>query len=517
MLRTLLSRRPSSSASGPPDASRRGARARSVPAALPEAGAAAGARQRAHRGLLVVCAGFAVLSAVLVPLTLPLGWDELVYASRFDTHGPQTPFSSPRTRGVPLLLVPVAGWSGSTLLLRVWMTLLASLALYLGFRPWLRVVRQRPSAAWVAAALYATPWLSLFYANSAMPNHYTAMGAVGATGCFLRDRPRYAGVVAGLALVTLMRPNDGAVVALPLFLAAVAVPAWRDLGRLTAVAGGVAIGALPWVVEAYLRFGGVRERLADADEVQGGMRPVFSVFAHLTSLDGPLLCRPCVGDTVWAAAVEWWVLLPVLVALGLLATRRTERAAAPDGLPAATAGAGGGTAALWLAVVVAVASALPYFFLVPYAAPRFLLPAYGLASLPAALGLLAAADHARKSRPIALVLGVALLGHLAVQLTLVHGHGRIQVQAREDWRRIAAVLHEQGVRPPCVITANTGAIPLAHTAGCLVPESASKEAPERLPNGLVLRRAEPPGWARGWPVHPVEGTYEAGWTVLVRP
>ncbi|HEX5565817.1 MAG TPA: hypothetical protein VFY14_02565, partial [Streptomyces sp.] len=167
--------------------------------------------KRANRGLLATSAGLAVLAAVLVPLTLPLGWDELVYASRFAPYAPETPFSAPRTRGVPLLLSPVASWSDSTVLLRAWLLVLSSAALYLGFRPWLRVV-PRPSAVWVAAALYGTFWVTLFYANAAMPNHYTAMGAVAAVGCFLNRRPWYAGTATGLAVVTLMRPNDGAAV-----------------------------------------------------------------------------------------------------------------------------------------------------------------------------------------------------------------------------------------------------------------------------------------------------------------
>ncbi|ELP66627.1 hypothetical protein ACKI1I_13075 [Streptomyces turgidiscabies] len=109
----------------------------------------------AQRMLWVVVAGFCLLSAVLVPLTLPLGWDEIVYASRFGSYGPATPFSAPRTRGVPLLLAPIASWSDSTVLLRVWLLLLAGGALWLGFRPWLRIVH-RPAAVWVAAGLYGS-------------------------------------------------------------------------------------------------------------------------------------------------------------------------------------------------------------------------------------------------------------------------------------------------------------------------------------------------------------------------
>ncbi|MCF1599175.1 hypothetical protein [Streptomyces muensis] len=446
--------------------------------------------------------GFCLLSVVLVPLTLPLGWDELVYASRFGPYGPATPFSAPRTRGVPLLLAPIASWSDSTVLLRVWLLLLAGGALWLGFRPWLRIVH-RPAAVWVAAGLYGSLWITLFYAGAAMPNHYTAMGATAAVGCFLAPRPRYAGVVAGLAVVTLMRPNDGVAVAAPLLLAAVLMPTLRAhgrlRGRLSAVAAGLVAGALSWVVEAEVRFGGVRDRLAEADEVQGGLRAVFSLGSHFTSLDGPLLCRPCTGDSVALPATEWWVLLPLLVGLGLWAERRARRSAAP----------------LWLAVAVAAATAGPYLFFVPYAAPRFLLPTYALLALPAAVGLLAVVHRARarRSLPTAAVLALALLGHLGIQAGLVHHHAGNHQRARGDWVRIASVLREHGVHPPCVLAGNTSTIPIAHTAGCTVSET----DPPAPPSALVLRDRKPPHWARDWQRFPVPDTYHPGWTVVVRP
>ncbi|WP_078591812.1 hypothetical protein [Streptomyces megasporus] len=450
----------------------------------------------ADRRLWAVCAAFVLTAALLVPLTLPLGWDERVYTSRFGPHGPATPFSAPRTRGVPLLELPIASWNGSELLLRIWLLLLAGVALYLGFRPWLRAL-PRPSAGWVAAALYGSGWIALFYANSAMPNHYTAMGAVAAVGCFVRRRPCHAGIVAGLAVVTLMRPNDGAFVAAPLFLAALLVPAWRGPGRLLSVAGGVAVGALPWVVEAHLRFGGVGRRLAEASDAQGGTRPVLSLAANLTSLDGPLLCRPCAGDGVWWAAVEWWPLLVLFTALGMWATRRAGSPVAP----------------LWLAVAVAASATAQYFFLVAYAAPRFLLPGYALLAVPAALGLLAAADRARRSHATAAALALVLAFHLAVQLGLAHTHGDIQQRAREDWRRVTTVLREHGVRPPCALGGSGSAIPVAHLAGCTTAEADARTRAD----ALVLRGGEAPRWARDWPRYPVPDTYRPPWSVAVRP
>ncbi|MFI6091421.1 hypothetical protein [Streptomyces sp. NPDC051218] len=465
--------------------------------------------------LLAVCLAFAVLSLALVPLTLSLGWDEIVYASRFPPYAPATPFSAPRTRGVPLLISPVATWSDSTVLLRVWLTLLSSAALYLGFRPWLRVVAHRPVAVGVAAGLYGSLWFALFYANAAMPNHYTAMGVTAAVGLFLGARPgrlALAGIAAGLAVAALMRPNDGAAVAVPLLAAALLVPAWRSRGRLLAVMGGLLAGLLPWAIEAYVRFGGVRARLTAASDVQGGLRPLAAIEAQFTALDGPLLCRPCAADQLRIVAAEWWILLPLLVAAGLWAAGRTVDAMAAGPI------LGAARRDLWLAVVAAVAAALPYFFLVPYGAPRFLLPTHALLAVPAALGLLALVDRARRPagrarRTIAVGVVGLLVAHLAVQLPLAFGNARIQVGARGDWDRITDVLYEHGVRAPCLLKGNTSVIPIAYVSGC----SAVRHGDRRQPAALVLRGKKPPRWARDWRRHPVPDTYAPGWAVFVPP
>jgi hypothetical protein len=254
---------------------------------------------------------------------------------------------------------------------------------------------------------------------------------------------------------------------------------------------------VPWVVEAEVRFSGMRNRLVEADQVHGGLRAVFSLRAHLTALDGLLLCRPCTGDGLLLPVTEWWVLLPLLVGLGLWAERRARRSAVP------------------LRLSVAVAVAAPYLFLVPYAAPRFLLPTYALLALPAAVGILAVVHRARSRRslPTAAVLAVALLGHWGVQAVLVHAHAGIQQRARADWDRIASVLREHGVHPPCVLAGTSSAIPIDHTMGCTVTET----DPPTHPSAVILRERKPPRWARDWPRFPVPDTYNPGWPVVVPP
>ncbi|MDI3385824.1 hypothetical protein QIS99_06275 [Streptomyces sp. B-S-A8] len=491
--------------------------------------------QRAHRALLAVCAAFVVLPALLVPLSLPLGWDEIVYAGRFASYaqGLDVPFEAPRTRGVPVLMAPVALWSDDVVLLRAWLGLLAGVALYAGYVPWLRVLRARPSVVPLAAAGYASLWFTLFYAGSAMPNHYTAMGATAGVGWFLRHPGTWArrgeplrasaGLACGLGLATLTRPNDAAWIAAPLVLAALAHRPWRRAAPLAALTAGVLAGGVPWLVESELRFGGVRERLALATDQQGGVRLQFNLPAVLNALDGPLLCRPCAPAAPNLPTALWWYALPVLVAAGVWLVLRGPDRGAPDraapnpGDPDRGGPDRGGpdalpVAAVVLPVLVAGSASVTYLFLLDYSAARFLLTPYALLALPAALAVRALWGAARRHGRVAVgLLGLVLAGQLAVQLAVAHGHADIQAEARADWHRITAVLREAGVGRGCVLDGNSMVIPVAYTAGCFP----AAQRPGRPPDAWVLRRAEPPSTPGELRVIPVPGTYNAGWRVAI--
>ncbi|MFE9384567.1 hypothetical protein ACFYMO_15270 [Streptomyces sp. NPDC007025] len=508
-----------------------------------------------------VCGAFGALSLAVVHPGLPLGWDELVYASRFAPYGPETPFSAPRTRGVPLLIAPVAAVGHSVPLLRCYLTVAAALALYLGFLPWLRAVARRGVVP-LAAALYSSVWFALFYAGAAMPNHYVAMGLTAAFGCCVpapgsasstgpgtatatgtggpgpvRRRTRtWAAVAVALAVATLIRPNDTVWPFAVLLGAAV----WTRLGPARrkpgpggskpgrpprsrapastsapvpapgvalAATAGVLLGLLPWAVEARLRFGGVLERVRAAGDIQGGMHLHLSldtVFRHAAALDGPLLCRPCEGVTVGWASAAWWLLIPPLLALGVDEAHREGR-----------------TALAILPTAAAAAVAVPYLFFMDYAAPRFLLPTYALLAPVAALGVCGALRRARAARKLRLLVPLAAtvaLLHLGFQLHQLDLHSGIQAAARQDWQRMERVLRAHGVRPPCVLAGNSSTIPVAHTAGCR-PAARGHPAAGGRPHALVLRGAPLPAWAAraDWRLHPVPDTYNPGWRVAVPP
>lgn len=145
--------------------------------------------------------------------------------------------------------------------------------------------------------------------------------------------------------------------------------------------------------------------------------------------------------------------------------------------------AGRGTAAL-LATATGVSMALPYLFLVEYAAPRFLLPAYALLAVPVAeyvAHLFARARRAR--RPVgAAALTLVLAAHLTVQLSVLSHVIRTSRATSTEFAAAAGELHRLGVRPPCVVSGEN-AVPIAYYAGCASRQTAGHDAsitPEAL-------------------------------------
>ncbi|WP_443043264.1 hypothetical protein [Streptomyces sp. HM190] len=461
--------------------------------------------------LAVVAGAFTLAQLVLVPPGMGLGWDESVYVSQVSPHAPAAFFSAPRARGVPLLVAPVAAWSSSTELLRVYLAVLSGAGLYCGLRVWRGLFPVRVLA--LAGAVFATLWVTLFYGPQAMPNYWVAVGALVTTGCFLRARaartaPRVRpvgrttlwGAAAGSALMAWMRPTDAVWVCVPLLLLPAVARGWR-LPRLSAaMAVGLGTGAGAWVVEAYLRYGGLARRLDDASRIQGGLGWNIAVDDQLRSLVGRTLCRPCTGDLPPVMMYAWWFALPVLAAVGAAVAVRARR----------------GAPTLVL-LACATTAALPYLFFIGYAAPRFLLPAYALLAIPLADGLLSLVTGPGGAwRPVAgTLVALALVAHLGVQYSVLTQTVDRTTAARRDWDRVAAGLHRLGVRPPCLLTGDN-AIPIGFYAGCSsaavrgnnanITRAGILRTAERVPVAtLVAGDGPPPEYARSWPAHEVAG------------
>ncbi|MFI2435797.1 hypothetical protein [Streptomyces sp. NPDC018693] len=463
-----------------------------------------------------VAGAFALAQLLLVPPDMGLGWDESVYVSQVGEQAPAAFFSAPRARGVPVLVAPIASWSSSTPLLRVYLALLSSVALFLALRAWRGLFPARVVAA--GGALFASLWVTVYYGPQAMPNLWVAVGALAGVGCLLRAQrdPGRRGPVWGLAastaLMALMRPGDALYVGVPLVVALIAVPRWRSVRLLIALLGGLAAGAAPWVVEAYTAYGGLAQRLSDASRIQGGLGWNFAVDDQLRSLVGRSLCRPCEGPLPDAPIMMWWFALPLLTLLALVPALR-ERRPAPTLLPLACA----------------TTAAVPYLFLIGYAAPRFLLPAYALLAIPVAdalAHLLGAARPARRPLVVTAVV-VGLAGHLAVQAAVLWRTAQRTTAQHDHWARVAADLNRHGVRPPCVLTGHATkapTVPVAFYAGCASAHTrghdtnttagalvrTSRQVPVVFLTGDTVR---PPAYARGWNAVRLEGGLSAYVTV----
>lgn len=444
--------------------------------------------------LAVVAAVFALAQLVLVGPSTGLGWDETVYVSQVGAHAPASNFSAPRSRGISFLVAPLTSWSSSTPLLRVYLAVLSGLALYLALRTW-RNLFPVPVLT-LAGGLYATLWVTLFYGFAVMPNYWVAIGALVAAACFVRaradrgDRAALWGLGAATALMALMRPMDAVWVVLPLLVLAAATRLLRPLAALVA---GLAAGSAEWVIEAYVRYGGLAQRLHDGSRIQGGLGWNNAVTDQMRGLGGRILCRPCTGQLPNPVITLWWFVLPVLAVLGLVLAVRARR-----------------TAAALVPFACGVSAAFPYLFLIGYAAPRFLLPAYALLALPVADALLRTVNAVSGVwRPVTVtLLAIGFAGHLAVQYHVLDRTVARDHAGRDHWSRLASELHRLDVRPPCLVTGDQN-IPVAFYAGCRsaavkghdanITAAGIRATARRMPTVvLVPARSRPPAYARGW-------------------
>ncbi|MFD4567903.1 hypothetical protein ACFWOX_26540 [Streptomyces sp. NPDC058467] len=452
--------------------------------------------------LALVAAAFTLAQLLLVRPGMGLGWDETVYVSQVSPHAPAAFFSAPRARGVPLLVAPIASWSSSTALLRVYLAVLSGLGLYLALRVWRGLFPVRVLAS--AGALFATLWVTLFYGPQAMPNYWVAIGALACVGCFLRaradraDRAALWGVGLSTALMAWMRPTDAVWATLPLLVLVVAARRWRRPRLLIALVAGLMAGAGEWVVEAYVSYGGLAQRLSDGSRIQGGLGWNFAVADQLRSLGGRALCRPCTGAMPNPLVMVWWFALPVLAVLGLVIAVKARR-----------------TASTLLLLACATTAGVPYLFMIGYAAPRFLLPVYALLAIPVADALvhLVAAPN-RAWRPMAVTLvALGLAGHVAVQFAVLQATVQRTTASHRNWAAMATDLHRLGVRSPCLLTGYE-AVPIAFYTGCSsvatgghnanTTESAIVRAGQREPVAvLTTQGGRPPAYARDWTPHRV--------------
>jgi hypothetical protein len=481
-------------------------------------------RPRADSGLwlVAVATAYSLAQLLFVPPRLGLGWDETIYVSQVAAAVPASSFSAPRARGISLLVAPIASLTTSTTALRVYLSILSGLGLLAALWAWRRL---RP--AWqlaLAGVLLCGLWVTQFYGPQAMPNLWVAFSGLAAVGCFIQVTQRghdpaagrlikpLAGLAASLAVAAFVRPSDAIWLALPMIIATGAVRGWPRLRLLAAITSGLAAGSAEWVIEAYVRFGGLAARLHQSSLAEGTFGLHFALPAELRALNGPTLCKPCTVAWKYPELSLWWFALPVIAALGVIAAARASRLASSL-IPA----------------LCGLSAAVPYLFLINYAAPRFLLPTYALLSIPVAdgLGWMISAARADLRPAVIAVVAFCLVGQLTAEhLVLDRTVARAMVD-HTAYTRLVAGLRAIGIRPPCLLTGNQ-AIPVAFYARCASAQISGTDK-SSTPAGIVEAAAgqptavlespgtAPPGYARDWQRHLLPGTRQLRLVAYLAP
>jgi hypothetical protein len=423
-----------------------------------------------HAALIAVAALFVVTVLLRTSQSMALGYDEAVYASQVVGDVPAAPFSAHRARGVPVLLAPVAVVTGSEVAIRTYLALLSGVAMYLAFRPWLWVLtgtRGQRFAPAVAAGLFGSVWVTVLHGTLALPNLWLAFALATGVGYVCRELlTPYGGwsslwwIAGAFAVAALLRPTDTVAAAAPVLFGIVVIIRRAWSGAVVALVAGLAVGWAAWAAEAYASFGDPVTRLrSGAESVGGGL--AWNLSPHLESAAG---CPPACEGVPWPQGV-WWLALPALVALGLVAARRT-----------------GVLAGAALPVVAGVGAAVPYLLMVDVlASARFLLPAYALLAPAAAVAVVWLVERRHAWSRVAAVTAVLLLGvaHVVVQQQVLvrteqelsRGAQRLAVQAQY-------LREAEDVRAPCLVVGEAAA-QLGYLLACRALRSPEGVLPAR--------------------------------------
>jgi hypothetical protein len=310
--------------------------------------------------------------------SVPLRWDEVVYLGQHSVAIPAPFFSAPRAFGEAWLVAPVSLLTDDPTIIRLYLAIVSSIAFAVAFLPWLGV---RGLSRWIAplaATLLCTMWVWDYYGSQTYPNLWVAFGTISTIGWAYIACQRSSVVVTfagatSLAVVAIFRPSDS----LPVVVCVVVgVLAFAPLGRLRwhiIVAGslvvGLVVGWLPWIIDAYQRFGGLSARIREASEYQGGLFFSPNILVQLRVADGPILCRPCdfsSQDLPITACVLWSLIVAFIVLAIIVAVRRRQ------------------STLVLLPIVTGVTFAVTYVLSLNYGAPRFLLAMWACLSIPIA-------------------------------------------------------------------------------------------------------------------------------------
>jgi hypothetical protein len=406
-----------------------------------------------HFWLILVSVLF--LGAELTPglIRMPLGADEIGYIAQTSVQHSAVLLPPVHGRGAGILAAPVTLLTTSVVAMRIWLAVLSAIGLLLGMLCWRGL---RP--AWVlalAGLILASLAITQNSGVQVYPDWWGAVGVLALTGLFLHAvngsmRDRFVLPLIGLTsfFIVLMRPQNIVFLMGPVLLAAVLVPGWRKPKVWAALVVGMALGLLEWAGEAYAWYGGLISRIHLAGQEPPSFGLYFSFPFQVKVLSGPWYCTPgsCPG---WNMPGEtlWFVVLAALGVLGLsVAWRRPAKASSA-------------LAAVTVCWVIAF-----YGFLVPFGAPRYILPSLALLAILAADGIGWLVTESRWRAAGAVLACVFLLTGVISQRFVLQREIAEQAVGRQ-FAATAAKVKADGVRPPCVLWSSY----VAYYAGCTGP------------------------------------------------
>jgi len=404
----------------------------------------------ARRLLLAVGAAYLVAQLLLFSPDRAPSWDEAIYLSQVTPGVHAIAFAPSRARGISLLVSPITMAGGSIRAVRLFLAALSSVALVGSFLLWFPAVGLGVP---VAAFLFASTWVGLFYGSEVMPNLWAAVLAVAAAGAFVRrveDGARWGAIGAAVlvGLMALVRPADALVLsgALALYVLLFRRSSRREL---VLVGAGLAIGWGAWLFEMSVRFGGparaIREAAALGHLTALGVGE--RVLQNLALTNGPTI-GPEAHTDVPLAGVLWWGTTAALAGVAVVRTRSPMRGA------------------VLCAVIGGSALAAEYLVLVSGLAPRFLLPAYALLSLPAATGLLSLLSGGVARRIGGAAAVAVLAGLTAWQVGTARTIGTNAAAARELVASVGDEMRGLAAGHPCVVASPSAFPQLAFASRC---------------------------------------------------
>jgi hypothetical protein len=385
--------------------------------------------------LALVAVAFVAAQAAVGDLRVPLDLDEAVYSSQFASAVPRFAYAAHRSVGQGIVVAPVTVFTSSVLALRIYLAVLAGLGLFFAFLPWRRLL-PTPTVA-LAAGLFAFSWVTLRFGDTVLPNYLVALGAVAAIPLLFHDNRRALFLL--FTALSLVRPTDAVYLAIPLLAAALLR---KKHFTALALAFGLVVGWLYWLVESFISFGGPHARLAAIAHVNNADGLHFGLLRYLAAMNGKETCLPTAScGAATPATIAWSIATTALVAFALYKTRDK---------------------ALLLAAITAVFFGSSYVLLSNWAVPRYLLPTLALLSIPAAVGL---TTLFRANKPLAVTTLALLAAHLAVQTTTAAQAATRTARSLTPPLNSARALSHAHIRGNCAVVGRY-APQIAYLRGC---------------------------------------------------